>query len=193
MINTVLSLLVDQAIRLDPEVHGEFSQLAGHVFKIEVTGLGLVCYLHPGASGLTMTSSYAGKPDVVIAGTPVGLAKLGMSTLLDGGKHHEDVSIIGDVELAQVLSQLMKKYHIDWEALLANAFGDTLAHLVGRTVRSTANWGQDVACKMQKNFSDYLQEEIRLMPPREEVEDFMNAVDNLRDDVSRLDALFKRS
>lgn len=189
MIDSLLSMIADQVLRFDPEVHADFTDLDGKVFKIKVTGLGLYCYILPTKTGLKLTTQCRQQADVVIAGTPVALASMGVCTLAGGAKAHDGVTISGDAELAQELNQLLKKYHIDWEELLAKVFGDSVAHCVGSSARNVSGWGKDTACKMQQNFTDYLQEELRLLPTREAVEDFMQDVDQLRDDCARIEAL----
>jgi ubiquinone biosynthesis protein UbiJ len=66
--------------------------------------------------------------------------------------------------------------------------GDAAAHGVGEFVRGIGRWGREAGSTMQQNVGEYLQEEIRAVPGRHEVEAFRQDVRTLRDDVARFEA-----
>ena len=81
---------------------------------------------------------------------------------------------------------------IDWEEYLSHFVGDIIAHQVGNCVRSFVDWNQQTAATMRQNMTEYLQEEIRYFPPREECQDFFNDVDEFRSDIDRMEARIQR-
>jgi ubiquinone biosynthesis protein UbiJ len=99
-----------------------------------------------------------------------------------------DVEISGDTQLAQHFSHFMNTLEIDWEEQLSKLTGDVVAHEVGNLLRGFSEWGQDQLTTSRLNLQEYLTEELRLLPSRCEVEEFLADVDTLRDDLDRLDA-----
>ena len=59
--------------------------------------------------------------------------------------------------------------------------------------RSVFDWGRKAADSFSTNVAEYLQEEGRDVPSRVEVEEFLEAVDQLREATDRLDARLSRA
>ena len=76
---------------------------------------------------------------------------------------------------------------------LSRYVGDAAAHQIGNAVRDLMSWGRDAAERLSKDLAEYLQYESRDLPPRHEVQDFLNNVDKLRDDAERLAARLQRA
>ena len=55
-----------------------------------------------------------------------------------------------------------------------------------------AHHGKSPISTLEKDLGEYLQEELRLLPVRIEIDAFLAAVDSLRDDSERLQARFDR-
>jgi ubiquinone biosynthesis protein UbiJ len=186
MINTLLDWASNKVLSLDPEVQSELASFAGKMIKVELVGLDLAFYLQPTLTGLQCYSTAEKTPDAVICGTPIALAVLGIQQKWGSTARPQGVEIQGDAELVHQLTLLMKKFRIDWEELIAQAVGDRVAQQVGGTVRSLGAYSAELSERFQTSAVEYIQEELRLLPPHEEVADFMSDVDELRDRVERL-------
>ena len=186
MIGNFLAWASDQILALDPEVRAELADFAGKIIKVELSGLDLAFYVQLTPTGLQCLLTTDQAPDAVIRGTPVALALLGLQQRLGWAARPQGVEIQGNVELVHQLTVLMKKFRLDWEELIAQVIGDRAAQTVGGSVRNAGEYGAQAAQRFQDNVVDYLQEELRLLPPHEEVADFMADVDELRDSVERL-------
>ncbi|MCB1155828.1 sterol-binding protein, partial [bacterium] len=81
---------------------------------------------------------------------------------------------------------------IDWEEMLSRYTGDIVAHQLGNLVRGANRWLSRSAGVIEQDLGEYLQEEARSLPPRLEVQDWMNEVDAARSDLDRLEARIKR-
>ncbi|MCB1903235.1 MAG: sterol-binding protein, partial [Gammaproteobacteria bacterium] len=84
--------------------------------------------------------------------------------------------------------KILAAMDIDWEEQLSHFTGDLLAHKTGNLLRTVRNWGTSSSTSLKLDLKEYLQEELRLLPGRLEVETFLGNVDVLRDDVERLQA-----
>jgi len=81
---------------------------------------------------------------------------------------------------------------IDWEEVLAQNIGDIPAHQAGRLLRGSLDWIMSTRGKLREDIGEYLQEEVRLLPSRNEIEAFMDDVSKTRSDVDRLEARIQR-
>ncbi len=186
MITSLINWTASQVLALDPEVQAELAALAGKIIKVEWVGLDLALYMQPTLTGLQCATSSEREADAIISGTPIALAAMGISQKWTFIPKPSGVSIQGDAELVHQLTSLMKKFRIDWDELIAKALGDRVAQHVGSQFRAATDYGADVSARLQISAVEYLQEELRLLPPQEEVADFMGDVDELRNRVERL-------
>jgi ubiquinone biosynthesis protein UbiJ len=102
------------------------------------------------------------------------------------------IRIDGDTEAGHRFKQILAAVNVDWEEQLSQYTGDVIAHQIGRLWRHGKNWVQDSRQRLDRNLSEYLQEEIKLLPRQDEIEQFMSDVDTLRADADRLLTRFDR-
>ena len=188
MFPKVLEQLVNGYLQLDPDGCEQFSTLIGKVIAIEIAGLSPY-YIFPENRGLRFETTYTLKADVTISGSSLALLRLLQS---DGYPLPPGVQISGDLDVAHAFQTKMKEIDIDWEEQLSYFTGDVIAHSVGNTVRSIIHWGKEAISSVRQTSTEYIQEEIRYLPPRQEIRDFMQDVDISRNDVERLEARIKR-
>jgi ubiquinone biosynthesis protein UbiJ len=186
---TPLQYALNRYLQLDPELPPKLMQHEGKVLLIDVDGLPLSCYLKFTSGQIELYGDYAEPVNATISGTPLALFRLGMShgdQALD--LLREQVIINGDTAFAESIKQLLDKMQIDWEEQLAPLFGDVMAHEIGSVAHNVSDWTKTTCQSMQQNVTEYLQEEVQQLPPRLEIEDFYQQVDQLAMDVERLNA-----
>ena len=98
------------------------------------------------------------------------------------------VEVVGNIEYLKSLRSIVEGLDVDWEAILANFSGDVVAHEVGKTVRAAKHWMRDTNQEMSRLVSEYLGEELSVVATSDEVDEFCDAVDELRLSVDRLEA-----
>jgi ubiquinone biosynthesis protein UbiJ len=177
--------LIEQAVQLDPLAAPCFAALADKVIAIDLQGLDMRVYILPHPQGVSLLSEYEGDVDVTIRAAPFTLLRMMNaqdSTLLSSG----EVILEGEHALAQRLTDCFRAIEIDWEEHLSRIIGDIPAHWLGHNFRQATRWGQQQGHLLQQNFSEYLQEEARVIPAPAEVQAFMEDVDTLTADVDRL-------
>ena len=183
-----LEAALDPLLRLDPEIRPRLAALDGAVIALEVAGLGLTVYLLPGADGIRVLDEYAGEPTVRVRGTPLALAQQGFGQRSSGGA----ITIEGDVTVGREFQILLARLEFDGEEFGSRILGDAAAHQLGRLWRGLRGWREQTGATLRRDGVEYLQQELRVLPPRPEVERFLSAVDTLRDDVERLNARLER-
>jgi ubiquinone biosynthesis protein UbiJ len=102
------------------------------------------------------------------------------------------IEINGDAHIASVLQNTFRAIEIDWEEILSNYVGDTVAHQVGVGVRKITEIFAEKKATVQLDVRDYLQDNLQVVPTREEIDEFINEVDKVRAHLDRLEARVNR-
>ena len=170
----------------DPHTLVAVKELAGRIVCIEISGPELTVFVQFNDQGIVLMHTIPGHADVTIrAGIPTYLGLL-FSRDARVSRRTPNMSISGDVTLAQQFQQIMKDLEIDWEEQASHWVGDTAAHKLGRMARDSRRYFREAGQTLVMDISEYLRYEKELLPERTEIEEFINAVDQLRNDVDRL-------
>ena len=165
--------------------------LNGNSMCIEVKGLGLAISLTADGGELVVAIPDSADATVTIRGTALNLfSLLGSAGAQSIPKTH--VSLEGDAEVASGFWRLLEAARPDAEEELSRVVGDVLAHEIGKTMHSLDKYGRRVMSAFQMNATDYLQEEVKQLPPRVEIDGFFSSLERLRDDIERTGIRIKR-
>ena len=165
--------------------------LNGNSMCIEVKGPGLVISLTADDGELVVAMPDSVDATVTIRGTVLNLFSLLGSTGAQALPKAR-VSLEGDAEVASGFWQLLQAARPDAEEELSRVVGDVLAHEIGKTANSLDKYGRRVLSAFQMNATEYLQEEVRQLPPRVEIDGFFSSLERLRDDIERTGIRIKR-
>ena len=183
---------VNRCLELDPKARERLARLHGQVVAFELNGVGQTLFLVPGPGRIQLLASYEGEPDCRLRGTPLALARMGHPRAGSEQLFSGDVEISGDTELAHQIGRILGDLDIDWEEQLSHLTGDLVAHHTGNLLRDAGRWGRSSFRSLGLDIQEYLQEELRLLPVRTEIESFLGDVDRLRDDLERAEARLER-
>ena len=177
---------LNRSLLLDPDVLPQLAELAGTVIAIEPEGLGITLYLFPSSQGVQVVDRYEGEPTVRIRGTLLALIQQWR------GQPAGEITVEGDAATGRRFQTLLARLDIDWEERLSKVVGDAAAHQLGQIWHGFRSWGQQTSATLLRDGSEYLQQELRVLPSRPAVESFLSAVDVLREDADRLEARLVR-
>lgn len=183
-----LETAFNRIVRLDPAMSPRLAALNGKIIAIELDGLGMTFYLLPGAGGVQVVDQYEGEPTVRIRAAPLTLARQWRGYQATAG----ELAIEGDAAVGREFQAILAQMDIDWEEQLSRVIGDPVAHQVGAFWRGLRDWGRRTGATLSRDGAEYLQHELRALPPRPAVEQFLSAVDTLREDADRLAARIER-
>ena len=195
-INASLEAAFNAWLQLEASTHGQalnrLQALQGKLIRLHITNPDMQFDILPTTERIRVSTDYAAEPDVTITGSALGFMRL--ATAEDSGKAMlaQGVTIAGDTGLGMQFSQILREVNIDWEELASRAVGDVMAHQLGQIARQSKGWLDDTAHVMRLNTQEYLQEEARLVPAEAELKAYLDAVDDLRMDVDRLEARLKQ-
>lgn len=187
-----LEKLINHYIKLDPYVTVLMQPLVDKTVALSLAEFPGEIYFHFQTAGHIKLSAIAAQTDVTIKGTLLSLANLALSQEKAAVMGQGKVKIQGDMEVAEHFQQFWQSLHIDWEGQLANWIGDPLANLLGKGGKMLQRMARHTQQTLTQNLAEYLHEEIRYFPPREEVANIMNDIDTLRLDEERLAARIAR-
>ena len=182
--------LINRQIRHKTPARELCADLEGTIVAVRVRNTALAMYFLVERDALEIRS-YADTPDVVISGSLLALTRLAGQSAEDAIRDGS-VELIGDAETAQSFQQLLAYGKPDIEEELSGVFGDVAAHGLGDIARNVSQWGKSAHDTVRQNVREYLQEEIRTVPSRYEVDAFRNQSETLRDDVERFEARLQR-
>jgi len=198
ILNTILPPAVDmlnRGIKDRPHAAELCEQLEGRSLVTRIEGLpGGALAIHLSASASTIAIVATQKDvaaDAVIAGTPLELRRL-MFVDRDAPIRAGRVLFDGDIEVAEKFRELLMAAMPDLESRLVEWFGEPAAFQLTNLVLDLRDWISDSTEDLVERTSEYLQEDARRIPPNEEVEEFCAAVDDLANDVDRLEARLAR-
>ncbi len=192
MITNLLASIGSRFLRLDPDALQRLQEFEGKLICLELAGIDRKLYLSAGETGIVIREVSEHEPDVTLTGSPISFAELGLRglnvTLFREGK----MKISGDIELGQKVQRFIEEVDIDWEEVLSRYIGDLAAHQTGNLFRGLNNWRLNAHQTAERNVSEFLQEEVRLLASASSVARFSNAVDDLRSTVDRLEQRVQR-
>lgn len=166
-------------------------RLDGRALELEVTNTPLKIFMEARDGRIVLAERRDTPADARLAGTPLALLALA-GPEAEGRLRSGKVRIEGDAEIAQGFRELLEQTRPDLEEELSQIVGDVAARRVANLAREVLAFGRRATDSLATSAAEYLQEEGRDVPARIEVEEFLRDVDQLRDDVERLEARITR-
>ncbi len=134
-------------------------------------------------TGLLRAAAKDAAPNLVVTIGPAALpaALRGEDALM------REIGIEGNADLAGTVQYLFR--HLRWDIAedLSKVFGDVLAQRMVSEGKRFAAWNREAAEKLAQNFAEYWVEEQPLLARPVDVSQFLADVDQLRDDLARLE------
>lgn len=184
-----LQIAINQAAKLDENMPAKLRTLDNKSLEMIISPLNVNFFILFKDGEIILLDRFDREADTVIHSNPLGLIRL---SLLPASKarslFNDKIRMKGDIELGQQVKKLFDGMDIDWEGHLAHFTGDVVAHQIGSFVRKGMAFKKKFDESMRQNISEYLNEELRVLPTKYELEDFFAEVDELSLSVERLQA-----
>jgi ubiquinone biosynthesis protein UbiJ len=166
----------------------KFLPFSGQITRIDFSFFKLFLTVKP--DGLLEVSDVsADDPTVIITlpnETPFKFATGDLAAVFASAR------ISGSAELAEALAFVFRNFEWDVESDLADLIGDVAATRLVSFFKSFADWQKASAVNIAHNFKEYITEESRQVVSRVELSTFGQSVNDLRDDLARLDKRISR-
>lgn len=184
----LITSAINTYLQLDPESERRLKRLHGHTISIELLPFHLTFNCHFTKEGMQINSGHTESVHTRIRGTPLQLLGVALAKQNRHKFFADDVSIEGDAELGQQVIDLFDQIHIDWEEHLAQLIGDTPAYRLSQLRRKAGKWLHHINHTLTENTREYIQEEAKWLPTREELNDYFTDIDELRMEADRMEA-----
>lgn len=168
--------IVNRALALDPASRAQLAALQGQVFHLECTQPALDLFLVLHADRVQLAGHWDGEVTAGLRGTGSDYAELLRSpdpgtTLINGA-----MTVVGNSKALLRLRDIAAHLDIDWEAPLANVFGDVVGHQLGRSLRFGGRLLTDAVNSLRRQVHDYVQDETDWLVPRWQLDPFRAGV-----------------
>ncbi|KTD57148.1 SCP-2 sterol transfer family protein [Legionella sainthelensi] len=184
-----LQKAINKAVQLDEDMPAKLQALDKKCLEMVISPLNVNFFILFENREIILLDHYDKEADTVIHSSPLGLIRL---SLLPASKarslFNDKIRITGDTELGQHIKKLFDEMDIDWEGHLAHFTGDVVAHQIGSFFRKGLQFKKQFDESVRQNMAEYLQEELRVVPSKYELEDFFAEIDELSLSVERLQA-----
>jgi ubiquinone biosynthesis accessory factor UbiJ len=186
MLTSTIENVLNRGLPRSPRARQLCREIEGHRVGVEVSGFARFIVESTGET-LRLTRDASGAAEAEIAGGPMSLLALA-SASPEAVLQRGDVTMRGDVELAQKFRELALLLRPDLEEELSKVIGDVPAHQIGRFARAAFAWTRNAASTTVRNAAEYFAHERQHIVPRAEADQFLKGVDILRENVDRLEA-----
>lgn len=180
--NNPIVKALNKTLSFDPTSFTRLKKLNNKILLLTILPIDISIRLKITSAGFETCDS--GEADITITGKPSQFLKLTQTKSL----YESGVKIVGDMGLAEEIKNIFSQLDIDWEALIAEYTGDVPARQITQAGRAGFKWVKETHSNLTQDIVEYLQEEIRILPSKTEMELFTAQNQELRDAVARLEA-----
>lgn len=159
----------------------ELRPFAGKTARFDLAPLALLLGVEE--SGEVASAAAGAVPAVTITLTPGLMLRLAARD----ETAWREIEATGDADFATAINHVARNLRWDVEEDLSRVFGDIAAHRMAESGRILQRWGRQALENTGRSFAEYWTEEQPLVAGRRDLEEFNRAVDELRDDVARLE------
>jgi ubiquinone biosynthesis protein UbiJ len=187
-----LEVALNRYLRLERSALEECAALDGRSIALHLADLGWTFVVEPHAGGVRVAPDAVVEPDVRLSAPSLRLLRLALGNMagVAGGNAGlpSGLEVEGDTELLRRFTALLARVGFDPEELAARVMGDGAAHRVVGGLRELFGWGRHAGQRLGQDAVEYLSHETGDLATPPQVEEWMQAVDTLREGADRLEA-----
>jgi ubiquinone biosynthesis protein UbiJ len=179
---------INHVLSKEPWATSKFLPFAAQVTRIDFSFFQIFLTVKPDGL-LEVSAGSVNDPTVIISlpnDTPFKFVSGDLSAIFSSAR------ISGSAELAEALAFVFRNLEWDVESDLADLIGDVATTRVVAFFKSFSDWQKTSAVNVAHNFKEYIIEESRQVVSQVEITDFGQSVNDLRDDLARLDKRISR-
>lgn len=187
-----IEMIINQAVKLDPDAQSRLASLEGKIIKVMLTDLNASFYIVIEDSLILVKAELDKQANAELTGSSSSFFNLALNEKGSDSIFKGEVHFAGEIGTAQNFQNFFKQLDIDWEEHLSQYTGDILAHQMVTSGRKVGDWLQKTVNTAKQNFSEYIRFEAKLSPASIELENFYDAVADLKSDAERLKQRIER-
>ncbi|ACV27669.1 ubiquinone biosynthesis accessory factor UbiJ [Kangiella koreensis] len=181
-----IEMMINQAIKLDPDAQSRLESLDNKIIKVVLTDLNISFFIVIEDSLILVKPDLNKQPNAELTGSSASFFNLALSEKGSDSIFKGEVHFAGEIGTAQNFQNFFKQLNIDWEEHLSKYTGDIVAHQMVGHGKKVGDWLQKTATTAKQNFSEYIRFEAKLSPASIELENFYDAIADLKSDSDKL-------
>lgn len=185
----ILTAAIGKMIQYDAQSVKKLKNLAGKKVKINIQPINQSVVLLIQEKTIEVSTDDSIQVDTTISGKPSALFAMSTNQHIPG---LDGVSINGDATTGQFIADFLKQLQPDWEDAWCDLLGEGPGYHVSQALKGLKNAGTSFFDSVRTSSKDFLLEENRELVTPDEMENFLDQVDDLKSDVSRLEQKFTR-
>jgi len=180
----VLSAAIKKMIKYDHQAIKKLKPLAGKKVKIIIQPVNqsMVLLIHKDTIEISTDDQI--EADTTISGKPSSLFAMSTNQHIPG---LDGVTINGDATTGQFIADFLKQLEPDWEDAWCDLLGEGPGYQVSELLKSVKKAGISFINSINQSSQDYLLEESRDLVSPDEMDAFLDQVDDLKSDLTRLE------
>lgn len=193
--------VINRCIAQDMKLAEGLSRHSGKILQLDVTApaISVLVHFYPASVVLSFTTdgedeppatpeTTLPRPDGRISGSALAMMRLLTERNEARSLVNPAIQISGDSEFVQSIYRLFLEMEIDWQEPLSRLIGDVPTHGLEQLLSSVNDFARGSVSSLKRNIDEYLHEESRMAPPRNQVNAFDRDLDDLRLRLDRLQA-----
>ena len=189
----IFERLINFVLNLDPEKDELLPRLQQNALCITLTDMQTSVWLYPDADRILLRQrppeSYKIHHLRARSGSLVAMA---MSAVPQSFIQNKTVAFEGELQALQQYHAFFKALKPDILFHISQKTRLPIAHILQKPYDGIVSWLNQHHSVARVELTEYLQEESRLFPPKEEVEDFFDEIQQLKVDCDRIHAKLKK-
>jgi len=146
-----------------------------------------VIYIQINQETIKLSEKIEDEPHLVLEGSPISFINYFNNV---SGEHN--IKISGQAALAEHFSKIFTKINIDWEQIISEYTNDEFAFYSNKFIYEMKNKKNEIEESILRNTREYIRDETNILPSKEQIDNYINDVDNLRNQIDFLEAKLKK-
>ena len=184
VLGKVMTSALQKMLQYDAKSRKKLKPMAGKKIRVNIQPIDHSMVLEVQVDGITVSTNDKQEVDTTISGKPSALFAMSTAQHIPG---LDGVTINGDASTGQFIADLLKNLSPDWEDAWCDLLGEGPGYQVSQIFSGLKKAGEGLIKSLQTSSKDYLLEENRELVSPEEMEAFLNDVDDIKSDAVRLE------
>ena len=184
LLSRIMNSAIQKLIQYDQSSIKKLKPLAGKNVKINIQPINQTIVLLLKEDTIEVSTDDDIKVHTTITGKPSSLFAMSTNQHIPG---LDGVTINGDATTGQFVADFLKQLRPDWEQAWSDLLGEVPGYHVSNLIKSITSAGQSFANSLKTSSKEYLLEENQALVSPEEMDVFLDQVDDLSADVTDLE------
>lgn len=175
---------INHALDHTPEIKNDLINLDKQIIQVNIKPFTVALFITFNSGKIILSFDESEKPITIVTGAALTFLKLLLSR---ESTIPQQIHIEGDIHYIITLNQIIHALELDWEELLSKVTGDAPAFFIGSRLRQLKGWLHETIDTFKIDTKEYLVDEKALLPASFELNEFFEAVDEIKHRTARLE------